>query len=217
MARVALYLRCSTDLQDTARQRAELEAWATRAGHEVVATYEDYASGSKGADRRPGLAALLKACAQRHHDIVGVHAVDRIARSMQHLLTMLDTLHATGVDLYIHTQALDTRTPSGRAMFLLSGIFAELERAMIKGRIDSGIALARSKGVKFGRPRIPTDTADRARDALRSGLSIRKVAELTGLAVGSVARLRAELAELGQLPHAGVDRAHASTMTPAGI
>jgi DNA invertase Pin-like site-specific DNA recombinase len=200
MAKVALYLRVSTaDKQDTERQRTELEAWAARAGHAVVAVHQDYASGAKGADKRPGLAALLKSCTRREVDLVAVWSVDRVARSMQHLLSTLDTLHATGVDLYIHTQALDTRTPTGRAMFLMSGVWAELERAIIVARINSGLALARSKGKQLGRPRIPTDLLDRARDALRSGLSVRKAAAEVGISVGAVQSVRAELSALGQL------------------
>ena len=98
---------------------------------------------------------------------------------------------------------LDTRTPSGRAMFLLSGIFAELERSLIVGRINSGLALAKSKGVKLGRPRVPAATADRARDALRSGMSVRKVAQLVGLSVGSERRACAPNSQaLASCPHA---------------
>lgn len=199
MAKVALYIRVSTDHQDTARQRAELEAWATRAGHVVVAVHQDYASGAKGADRRPGFAALLKACARREHEIIAVWSVDRLARSMIHLLTVLDELHATNTQLYIHTQALDTTTPSGRALFLMSGIFAELEREMIRARVRSGLDRAKANGKTLGRPRLPTHTLDRARDALRSGQSVRKVASEVGISVGKAHAIRAELSALGQL------------------
>ena len=202
MARVALYLRCSTDLRTP---RASGSSWRHRQRVPVMRWLPPMRTiwKRKRRDRRPGLAAMLKASAQRHHDIVAVHAVDRIARSMTHLLSVVDELHALNVDLYIHAQGLDTRTPSGRAMFLLSGVFAELERSLIVARINSGLALAKSKGVKLGRPRVPADTADRARDALRSGMSVRKAAQLVGLSVGATQSLRAELAELGQLPSEG--------------
>jgi DNA invertase Pin-like site-specific DNA recombinase len=199
MAKVALYVRVSTDQQDTARQRAELDAWAQRAEHAIVAVYEDYASGAKGADRRPGFAAMLKAAARREFAVLAVWSVDRLARSMVHLLTVVDELKATNVDLYIHGSGLDTRTPTGRAMFLMSGIFAELERELIRARVKSGLDRAKMAGKRLGRPALRADLGDRARDALRAGRSIRAVAAEVGISVGAVHRFRTELVTLGQL------------------
>lgn len=199
MARVAIYCRVSTDRQTTLNQRQELEAWAGRAGHEVVQVYEDYASGSKGKDQRPGFAAMLKACIRREHDLVAVWSTDRLGRSMPHLIEVLHTLRATGVDLYIHTQALDTSTPSGRALFQLLGVFAELEREMIVARVNAGLARARQQGKRLGRPALPSSSLDLARDALRRGLSVRQTADLAGISRGSVGTLRQELAAAGEL------------------
>jgi DNA invertase Pin-like site-specific DNA recombinase len=87
--------------------------------------------------------------------------VDRLGRSLQDLLGVLSELHAKRVDLYLHQQGLDTSTPSGRAMFLMMGVFAEFERAMIRERVLSGLTRARQDGITLGRPRLDqTDAAE---------------------------------------------------------
>ena len=81
-------------------------------------------------------------------------SVDRLGRSLQHLVEFLSEIHAKGVDLYLHQQGIDTATPAGKAMFQMCGVFAEFERSMIRDRIHAGLARARSQGKKLGRPRI---------------------------------------------------------------
>ena len=124
--RVALYLRVSTGEQTTRNQRRELKAVAERHGWNVVAIFEDAGvSGAKGRDERPGFDRLMKAVARREIDLVAAWSVDRLGRSLTHLLTFLTDLHTKGVDLFLHQQGLDTTTPSGRAMFQMLGVFAE--------------------------------------------------------------------------------------------
>jgi DNA invertase Pin-like site-specific DNA recombinase len=94
--------------------------------------YEDFGiSGAKGRDRRPAFDALLKDSSRREFDIIAVWSSDRLGRSLSHLVEVLQTISATGVGLYIHTQALDTTTPSGRALFQMLGVF---ERASANQR-----------------------------------------------------------------------------------
>jgi hypothetical protein len=111
--RVALYCRVSTKDkgQTTDNQRLALEQWATNAGYNVVASYEDEVSGAKGRDKRPRFDALLKAAVRREFDVIAVWSSDRLGRSMPHLIDVLETIKGTGVGLYIHAQALDTTTP----------------------------------------------------------------------------------------------------------
>src|SRR6516165_1454579 len=134
--RVAIYCRVATKDkgQTTANQRLALEQWAANAGCTEVATWEDKVSGANGRDKRPQFDALLKAAVRREFDMIAVWSADRLGRSMSHLVEVLETIKGTGVDLYIHTQALDTTTPAGRAMFQMLGvlIFAEFEREMIR-------------------------------------------------------------------------------------
>src|SRR5436305_1480439 len=122
--RVALYLRVSTTGQTVENQRQELLAVAKRHEWEIVAEFRDAGvSGSKGRDKRPGLDKLLKAATRREFDKVAVWSVDRLGRSLEDLIKTMGELNASRVGLYIHQQALDTSTPSGKAMFQLLGVF----------------------------------------------------------------------------------------------
>src|SRR5246127_757563 len=151
MKRVGIYLRVSTNGQTTENQRRELEAVAKRSGWEVVGIYEDAViSGSNGRDKRPGLDRLLKDATARKINMIAAWSVDRLGRSLQDLVGFLTDLQALECDLYLHQQALDTSTPSGRAMFQMCGVFAEFERGMIRERVNAGLARAKERGVRLG-------------------------------------------------------------------
>ncbi|MDF2995108.1 MAG: Resolvase domain [Xanthobacteraceae bacterium] len=188
--RVAFYLRVSTDEQTTANQRRELEAVANRAGWNVVAVYEDAGiSGAKGREKRPGFDSLLKAVTRHEVDMVAAWSVDRIGRSMPDLVSFLTEVHASGADLYLHQQALDTSTPAGRAMFQMMGVFAEFERAMIQERVKAGLARAKAEGKRLGRPTIGNDVEARIRALRAEGMGILKVAKTLGVGVSAVQRV----------------------------
>src|SRR5262245_63099965 len=158
MKRAVLYLRVSTVDQTTANQERELRQVAERAGWEVVKVYKDHGvSGAKGRNKRPAFDALHKAAARREFDIVMAWSVDRLGRSLQDLIGFLSEIHASGVDLFLHQQGLDTTTPAGKALFQMMGVFAEFERSMIQERVRAGLARARSEGKQLGRPRIAPD------------------------------------------------------------
>ncbi|OYX68921.1 MAG: resolvase [Rhizobiales bacterium 32-66-11] len=188
--RVAFYFRVSTHDQTTENQRRELQAVAEKAGWNVVATFEDAGiSGAKGRQQRPGYDALLKAITRREVDMVAAWSVDRLGRSMPDLVAFLSDLHARGADLYLHQQAMDTTTPSGRAMFQMMGVFAEFERAMIQERVKAGLARAKAEGRKLGRPTVGTDTEARIRELRAQGMGIVKVAKTLGIGVSAVQRV----------------------------
>ena len=188
--RVAFYIRVSTDGQMTENQRCELEAVAARSGWQVVAVYEDAGiSGAKGRDQRPGFDKLLKTVAQREVDMVAAWSVDRLGRSLQDLVGFLSDLQAKGCDLYLHQQALDTSTPSGRAMFGMLGVFSEFERAMIRERINSGLARAKAKGKILGRPKADAAVEARIRDLRSQEMGIQKIAKTVGCGVSVVQRI----------------------------
>jgi DNA invertase Pin-like site-specific DNA recombinase len=150
--RVGVYIRVSTDGQTTANQRRELEAVAARSGWQIVGIYEDAGiSGAKGREKRPGFDRLLRDATARKVDMIAAWSVDRLGRSLQHLVGFLTDLQALGCDLYLHQQAIDTSTPSGRAMFQMCGVFAEFERAMIVERVNAGLKRAKREGIKLGR------------------------------------------------------------------
>src|SRR6266567_825696 len=156
MRRAAVYLRVSTLDQTTANQERELREVASRMHCKVLKVYKDHGiSGAKGRDKRPAFDALCRDATQRGFDLVMAWSVDRLGRSLQDLIGFLSELHSLGTDLFLHQQGLDTRTPSGKAMFQMLGVFAEFERAMIRERVRAGLARARGEGKHLGRPPIP--------------------------------------------------------------
>src|ERR1700719_5073689 len=159
MKRAVLYLRVSTLDQTTANQERELRQVAERAGWQIVRVYKDHGiSGSKRKDKRPEFDALHKAAARREFNVVMAWSVDRLDRSLQDLVSFLSEIHAAGVDLFLHQQGIDTTTPGGKAMFQMMGVFAEFERAMIRERVNAGLARAREQGKTLGRPRLDGNT-----------------------------------------------------------
>jgi N6-adenosine-specific RNA methylase IME4 len=105
-----------------------------------------FPSGAKGRDKRPGFDRLLKAVTRRKIHVVATWSVDRLGRSLQHLVSFLEELDAAGCDLYLHQQALDTTTPAVRAMFQMLGVFAEFERSIIRNRVKAGMTRALPPG-----------------------------------------------------------------------
>jgi len=192
--RVAIYTRVSTNdgKQTTENQLRDLHLMAERMGWEIVAHFTDEGiSGARGRDKRPGLDAMLKAITRREFDMVAAWSVCRLGRSLQHLVSLLGDLDARGVDLYLHVQALDTSTPSGKAMFQMLGVFAEFERSMISERVRAGLARSGKKG---GRPRLDADKAERIRRSLATGNSINATAKKLRVGVGTVHRLKQQMA-----------------------
>lgn len=191
--RIAIYLRVSTDQQTVENQHRELEAVAQRMGWEIVATFSDEGiSGAKGRDRRPGLDAMLKGIARKDFDMIAAWSIDRLGRSLQHLVSLLSDLNAKGVDLYLHVQAIDTSTPSGRAMFQMLGVFAEFERAMISERVRAGLARSTKKA---GRPSLPYEKKRRIERMLIGGTSINQTAKKLKVGIGTVHRIKTAMAD----------------------
>jgi DNA invertase Pin-like site-specific DNA recombinase len=190
--RIAFYLRVSTGEQTTENQRHELEAVARHRGWDVVAVYEDQGiSGAKGREKRPQFDRMLKDAVRGKFDVLAAWAVDRLGRSLQDLVATLGELRAAGVDLFLHQQAVDTTTPSGRAMFGMLSVFAEFERAMIHERVKAGLARARAKGTRLGRPKVKADEGG-ILAAVGGGLSIRKTAKQFGVSPAKVQRVVAQ-------------------------
>ena len=141
----------------------------------------------------PGLDNLLQAVARREVDLVAAWSVDRLGRSLQDLLGVLGEIHAKGCELYMHQQGIDTRTPAGKALFQMMGVFAEFERAIIVERVKSGLKRAKAQGKRLGRPRKndPALVADIER--LRAeGMGINRVARTLGVGSSYVQRIIAE-------------------------
>lgn len=189
---VALYARVSTDQQTTENQLKELRAVARRMGWRLDGEYVDRGiSGAKGREQRPAFDRMLKAAACREFDIIMAWSVDRLGRSLQHLVSFLGEIHAKGIDLYLHQQGMDSTTPAGKALFQMCGVFAEFERAMIQERVKAGLARARAQGKKLGRPRISAQVERAILKARDKGKGVKKIAREIGVGVGTVQRVLA--------------------------
>ena len=186
MTRAALYLRVSTKDQTTENQSLELERVALAKGWQITAIYEDEGiSGAKGRDKRPAYDRMLKDSVRAKFDVLMSWDVSRLGRSLTGLVTTLDELHGHNVDIYLHQQAIDTTTPSGKAMFQMTGVFAEFERSMIRERVLAGLARARAGGKKLGRPALTIDIAAIQQDRKR-GKPLRQIALEQGVSVGKI-------------------------------
>jgi DNA invertase Pin-like site-specific DNA recombinase len=193
--RAAIYLRVSTTGQTVENQRRELEQVAERRGWTVAEIYEDAGiSGAKGRDQRPGFDQLLKDASRRKFDVVMAWAIDRMGRSLRDLLDTIEHLQATGVDLYLDQQNIDTTTPAGKLLFQVTGAFAEFERSMIRQRVNAGLARAKAQGKRLGRPRVDHRIAARVRAELTKGTGVIKAAKALGIGVGTVQRIKREMA-----------------------
>ena len=191
---VAIYTRVSTDGQTVDNQLLELQAVAERHGWNVVEIFSDSGlSGAKGRDKRPAFDALCKGAVRRDFDVIIAWSVDRLGRSLQHLVTFLGEIHSKGVDLYLHQQGIDTTTPAGKAMFQMCGVFAEFERAMIQERVKAGLARARSQGKILGRPKVSNNVEKAVLAARASGTGKRKISKQLGIGVSTVNRILTEL------------------------
>lgn len=198
--KIAIYLRTSHAERTVENQRLELERVARLRGWEITSVFKDEGiSGAKGRDKRPGFDQLLKGATRRDFDMVAAWSVDRLGRSITDLIATLQELNGCGCALYLHQQALDTSSPSGRAMFQMLGVFAEFEREMIRARVLAGLERAKAQGKTLGKHR----TAERQEKLQHAGLllaagrSWAEVSAATGVPVRSLRRefgpARAEL------------------------
>ena len=188
--KVAIYVRVSTNEQTTENQVRELTEWADRAGHEVVTIYDDNGvSGAKGREYRKEFDKLLKGAVRREFDLVAAWSVDRLGRSLQDLIGFLQELHGAGVELYLHQQALDTTTPSGKAMFQMMGVFAEFERSMISERVKAGLARAKSNGKQLGRPTVSIEIEEQITQLRDQGMGMLAIGKELGVGTSTVQRV----------------------------
>lgn len=184
--RAALYARVSTADQNPRMQIDELRELAARRGYEVVDEFVDHGvSGMR--DRRPELDRLLAVAHRGKVDLVVCWRFDRFARSLKFLLVTLDDFRARGIDFVSMQDNIDTSTPTGRLSFAIVGAVAEMEREMNRERTRSGIAAARRRGARIGRPRVEVDVA-RARTLLATGDSVRGVAKKLAVGASTLAR-----------------------------
>lgn len=203
---VAILVRVSTLKQENDRQISELQAYADSKGFEVVEICQEQVSGNADEADRHGLHRAEELARAGMIKKVLVHEVSRLARRNSIAHGFIETLEELGVSLYWHQQGIETLLPNGKRnpaagiMFALLAEMARAERETLSERIKSGLAEARRKGRKLGRPSGTTVSdkellskhADIVR-RLKEGHSVRNTAKITGKGGSTVQRVKAAM------------------------
>ena len=185
MKRAVLYTRVSSVDQHPETQLCDLRPLAAARGYEIVGEYTDTISGSKA--KRPGLDQLMADARRGRFDVVLVWAFDRMARSVKHFLEILDDLNRLNVEFVSFRENIDTGGPLGRAMVVIVGAIAELERSLIVERVKAGMRRAKLDR-QVGRSRLDISREQVIQDR-RSGMSLTQVAKKHCISRASVCRL----------------------------
>ena len=187
MKRIAIYGRVSTGAQSHSSQLREVRAYVGRRWpRAAVIEYLDKASGTRSSRER--LDAMMAEVRKGRINVLAIYKLDRLGRSLQHLAQLIGELETHGTALVASSQGIDTSesNPAGRLQMHVLAAVAEFERSVIVERINAGLAAARERGAKLGRPR----TLDRHFTAVarlsRDGLSGRKIATKLNIPAGSV-------------------------------
>ena len=157
--RIVTYSRVSTLNQDTDMQTRELREYCARRGWDLVHEYVDEGvSGAK--ESRPALNSLMLDARKRRFDAIAVWKFDRMARSVTHLLRVLEEFRSLGIEFISLSESIDTSTPTGKMVFTVLGAVAELERSLISERVRAGLRNARAKGKTLGRPKCDVSRSE---------------------------------------------------------
>jgi putative DNA-invertase from lambdoid prophage Rac len=192
--KMGLYARVSThDQQTLTLQRNALVAYAQQRSGSIVALVEDVGS---GVHERLQREELMRAARRREIDAIVVWRLDRWGRSLADLVSTLHELHELGVGFISLSEALDFTTPTGRAMAGMLAVFAEFERGILRERVKAGIAEARRRGTRHGRPPTVAHQADEVRQLSAAGLSKSAIARRLGIGRTSVRRFLGSAAVL---------------------
>jgi DNA invertase Pin-like site-specific DNA recombinase len=183
--RAAIYTRVSCADQHPETQVYDLRELAKQRRFEIVWEYSDIISGAKS--KRPGLDQLLADARRHRFDIVIVAAFDRIARNVRHFLEVLDELNHLGVEFVSLRENIDTGGPLGRAMVVIVGAIAELERSLIVERVKAGMRRARLEGRQIGRKPLSIDRDQVIADRC-TGMSLTQVSKKHRISRASVVR-----------------------------
>ena len=204
---VVILVRVSTVKQETNRQISELQCYAKAKGYNVVEICRETISGSANGDERHGLKRAEALAMEGKIKKVLVHEISRLGRRNSLVHQFVETLEECGVSLYWHAQGVETllsngkRNPSAGIMLALLAEMARSEVETLRERIKSGLAQAKRKGIKLGRPKGTTLERGiflhKHKDILRQlrrGQSVRNTAKITGKGVSTVQRVKLAIA-----------------------
>jgi putative DNA-invertase from lambdoid prophage Rac len=185
--KAALYSRVSThDQQTLPLQQKAMREYAKKRGWNIALQIKEVGSGAK---TRPQREELLRAARRREVDVIIVWRLDRWGRSLADLVTTLKELADLSIGFVSLTEAIDLTTPSGRALAGMLAVFAEFERDILRERVKAGIAQAREKGKRHGRPPTATKQAVEVKRLFKKGLSKSEIARRLKIGRTSVIRI----------------------------
>jgi DNA invertase Pin-like site-specific DNA recombinase len=194
MKRAVFYMRVSTVDQHPESQLHDLREMARQRGYEIAHEYTDRISGTKA--KRPGLDELMRDARRGRFDVVLVWASDRLARSVRHFLEVLDEFNHLNIEFVSYRENLDTSGPLGRAIVVIIGAIAELERNLIVERVRAGMRRAKLEGRHIGRRPLDLDRAAVLRHRAH-GQSLGQIAKTFTISRATVSRIIKEEAERG--------------------
>lgn len=187
--RVGIYLRVSQTDQDERNQLLDLQRVAEQRGWDIAETYVDHGITGKQ-DRRPALERLRKDAMHGKLDVVAAWSIDRLGRSLAHVVNLLADLTEQKVAVYLHQQQVDSTTTAGKAMLGMCAVFAEFEWNTTSDRIKAGIARARKEGKRIGRPSsVTAHTERRIRELRGKGYGKLRIARELECGVSTVQRV----------------------------
>jgi DNA invertase Pin-like site-specific DNA recombinase len=181
--RAAIYVRVSTHDQEVENQLEELRRFVEARGWEAREYLDEGVSGAL--EQRPALNALVRDAKRRRFDVLVCWRLDRLGRSLKHLITLLDDLQALGVAFVSLAEGIDATTPAGKLQMHILGAISEFERARCAERVRAGLARVKRQGRQLGRPRVAV-----SEDALAAvaGLSTRQAARQLGVSASTIRR-----------------------------
>jgi len=206
--RVAVYVRCSTLDQHPETQLLELRTYCAARGWTNVREYVDH--GESGANtKRPALDRLLVDAKAMRIDTICVIGLDRLGRSVGHVVQILELLRHLGITFLSLREQLDSASPVGAALFAIIAVLGQLERDLIRSRVKAGLRRAKLEGRRLGRQPLQVDPR-RLESALARKLSARAAARELGCSTASAWRLiRARAADAHGASRAAEEAAHA--------
>lgn len=183
--KIAIYIRVSTDQQTTDLQRRELLEFVERRGWQVFRIYEDFGiSGTHG--NRPALREMLRDSRSKRFDVVMCWKMDRLFRSLKDLVITLQELSELGIEFVALKEDIDVTTSSGKLLMQIIGAMGEFEASLIRERVLAGLANARAKGKRLGRPR--QIDVERVHQLRQQGFSLGQISKEMGCTRSAVSK-----------------------------
>jgi len=182
--KIAIYARVSTEDQNLDNQIDQLKSYCDRMDYDIYKVYTDKISGAK--ESREGFDRMMNDSRKKLFEAVLCWKLDRLGRSLKHLISIIEEWKKRGIDLICYQQNIDTTNASGKLMFQIIGAFAEFERNMISERTKAGLDRAKKQGKKLGRPKISNYLKKKVLRLYEDLGSIKKVSEQVNISYGSV-------------------------------